>query len=159
MRRFGFVFALIFLLDQGVKFWFYRYCEGIEGSVVWESVALSLVLVLNKGVAFSFLSFMGVWLKYLQILALVGVSYLLYRQREYFLQNRLAFGLIFAGGCSNILDRFTYGGVVDYIYWHYYFNFAVFNFADVMIDLGGGLLLYQIFRGYASQRAISSARK
>ena len=159
MRRFGFVFALIFLLDQGVKFWFYHYCEGIEGSVVWESVALSLVLVFNKGVAFSFLSFMGVWLKYLQILALVGVSYLLYRQREYFLQNHLAFGLIFAGGCSNILDRFTYGGVVDYIYWHYYFNFAVFNFADVMIDLGGGLLLYQIFRGYASQRAISSARK
>ena len=29
--------------------------------------------------------------------------------------------LLYAGGLSNILDRFTYGGVVDYFYWHYWF--------------------------------------
>ncbi len=121
-------------------------CEGIEGCRVWEGEMLSLMLVFNQGVAFSFLSFLGEWLKYLQIVAIVLIILLLYRQKDYFFHHLFAFALIFAGGVSNILDRFVYGGVVDYIYWHYLFEFAVFNFADVMIDCGALLLLYGVLR-------------
>ena len=44
-------------------------------------------------------------------------------------------GLLLGGAFSNIYDRFIHGGVVDMVYWHCGFNFAVFNFADVMIDV------------------------
>ena len=50
--------------------------------------------------------------------------------------------MIFAAGISNILDRFIHGGVVDYIFWHYGFEFAIFNFADVMINLGVAMILF-----------------
>ncbi|MFA4832456.1 signal peptidase II, partial [Helicobacter pylori] len=38
-----------------------------------------------------------------------------------------------------------HGGVVDYVYYHYGFDFAIFNFADVMIDVGVGVLLLRQF--------------
>ncbi|DAB32382.1 MAG TPA: signal peptidase II, partial [Sulfurospirillum sp. UBA11407] len=38
-------------------------------------------------------------------------------------------------------DRFIHGGVVDYFYWHRWFEFAVFNFADVMINIAVALIL------------------
>ncbi|MBR6612645.1 MAG: signal peptidase II, partial [Campylobacter sp.] len=33
--------------------------------------------------------------------------------------------------------------VVDYIFWHKWFEFAVFNFADIMINLGVAIILLQ----------------
>jgi signal peptidase II len=51
--------------------------------------------------------------------------------------------LLYAGGLSNILDRFTYGGVVDYFYWHHWFEFAIFNIADVMIDLAVVIIIFK----------------
>ena len=48
-----------------------------------------------------------------------------------------------AGGLSIILDRFTYGAVVDYFYWHYGFEFAIFNLADVIINLAVVLIIYK----------------
>ena len=44
---------------------------------------------------------------------------------------------------ANILDRFLHGGVVDYIYWHYGFDFPIFNFADIIIDCGIVLFIWQ----------------
>ncbi|WP_233709982.1 MULTISPECIES: signal peptidase II [unclassified Helicobacter] len=158
MKVFLSTFLSVFILDQVVKYLFFYYAGGIDGMVLWENKIISLVLVFNKGIAFSFLSFLGIYLKYLQVLAICIATFLLWRQKGFFLQNTLAFGLIFAGGCSNLLDRFVYGGVVDYIYWHYYFEFAVFNLADVMIDLGIFLLLYKIMI-YKSHNANSSAIK
>ena len=51
--------------------------------------------------------------------------------------------LFYAGGLSNILDRFTYEGVVDYFYWHYGFEFAIFNIADVMINIAVAIIIYK----------------
>jgi len=54
--------------------------------------------------------------------------------------------LIIAGGFSNILDRIIHGGVVDFISvsfntWHW----ALFNIADVSINIGVIILLLQNF--------------
>ena len=53
-------------------------------------------------------------------------------------------GVILGAGASNVLDRFIHGGVVDYVFWHKWFNFAVFNFADVMINLGVVIILLRL---------------
>ncbi len=131
------VLLLVLLVDQAIKWWFVKNGLEYQGSVI------SLVLIYNKGVAFSLFDFLEEWLKYLQILLLVGIFIYLWRHREIFQSYCLPIGIIFGGGISNILDRFLHIGVVDYIYWHYKFEFAVFNFADVMINLGVFLIVIQ----------------
>ena len=59
--------------------------------------------------------------------------------------HTLPFALLFGGGVSNLIDRFIREGVVDYVFWHKYFEFAVFNFADIMINLAVFIMLIQIF--------------
>lgn len=73
---------------------------------------------------------------------MVFVSIYMIFHKETFKKYSLPLGIILGAGSSNIYDRFVYGGVVDYIYWHCGFNFAIFNFADVMIDLGVAIILY-----------------
>lgn len=132
------LFLVVFLIDQWIK-------HIIVGGFEYDSEAVSIALIYNKGVAFSMLSFLGPILKYLQILLVIVIWIILLRQRDLFVQNHYVFGIIFGAGCSNILDRFTYDGVVDYIHWHYVFDFpAVFNFADMMIDVGIGILVLKL---------------
>ncbi|WRG13993.1 signal peptidase II [Helicobacter pylori] len=132
------VFFLIFGVDQAIK---YAILEGFR----YESLMIDIVLVFNKGVAFSLLSFLEWGLKYLQILLILGLFIFLMRQKELFKNHVIEFGMVFGAGVSNVLDRFAHGGVVDYVYYHYGFDFAIFNFADVMIDVGVGVLLLRQF--------------
>lgn len=123
------IFATIFFIDQIVKFGFANLGWGATGSV------MNLELAYNYGVAFSMFEFLAEYLKYIQLfVVIIGTIYLL-KNQDIFYKYHIAIALLYAGGLSNILDRFTYGAVVDYFAWHYMFEFAIFNFADVMIDL------------------------
>ena len=121
-----FTLAGIFIIDQNIKMLF---VDGFR----YYTDCIDFILVYNKGVAFSMFAFLDEWLKYLQIIMVAGVfGYILHLK-----QICYAFptGLILGGAISNIYDRFIHGGVVDMVYWHCGFDFAVFNFADVMIDV------------------------
>jgi signal peptidase II len=130
MRAF-FVFLLVaigtFIIDQNIKLLF------VEG-YYRAGECIDLELHYNKGVAFSMLSFIGPYLKWIQSLLIIGILY--YVLKEGYLK-RYAFpvGLLIGGALGNVYDRFVHDGVVDYIAWHCGFNFAVFNYADVAIDL------------------------
>lgn len=127
----------IFIIDQNIKMLFvdgYRY----------YTECIDLILVYNRGVAFSLFAFLEEGLKWIQIALLAGViGYTLWLKKECYI---LPVGIMVGGGLSNVYDRFVHGGVVDYVYWHCGFNFAVFNFADVMIDLAVVWLLILNFR-------------
>lgn len=136
--------CIVFALDQSIKWCFLL--QGYEaGDMIYHTDVISLLLVFNKGVAFSMFAFLGEWLKILQILLLVGIFVYLWKHQELIAEYSIPIGIIFGAGLSNILDRFIHDGVVDYIFWHYKFEFAIFNFADVMIDLGVVLILYLAF--------------
>jgi len=110
----------------------------------WNNDWLSLILVYNKGVAFSMFEFLGPYLKFLQIGLMIAVIGLFYKEK--ILSNYpILSGMLLGAGISNILDRFTKEGVVDYIYYHGLFNFAVFNFADIIIDISIAMLLWYNF--------------
>lgn len=131
----------IFIVDQNLKSVF------LSG---WrhESSCISLTLAINKGVAFSMFSFLGEWLKWIQVILLASVLAFVVRGGHF---NRYAFplGLLYGAALGNIVDRFLHGGVVDYVYWHCGFDFAIFNFADVTIDIAVAILLYlNIFKKY-----------
>lgn len=124
--------AGIFIVDQNIKTLF---LEGYRH----HGECIDLTLLYNKGVAFSMFSFLESWLKWLQLVLISGVAgYVLYLRKPCYLAPT---GLLIGAGFSNVYDRFIHPGVVDYVYWHCGFNFAVFNFADVMIDVAVAWLL------------------
>ena len=63
-------------------------------------------------------------------------------QKYYF----FAFSLVIGGAIGNLIDRITYGAVVDFIDLHYQnLHWYVFNIADINISIGCVLLiLYEI---------------
>ena len=130
------VFVGLFLIDQFVKYGFANWGWDVDGPI------MSLKLAYNYGVAFSMFAFLAEYLKYIQLLILAGATIYLMKNKDVFSDYYIAVALIYAGGLSNILDRFTYGAVVDYFYWHYGFEFAIFNLADVIINLGVAIVIF-----------------
>lgn len=140
----------IFMIDQGIKEWAVLSAMqnyGLEKEALLNGLyplvkdsCISLDLVFNKGVAFSMFAFLKEWLKWIQLVMISGVVvYVVYlAKREY----SLAVGILVGAGFSNVYDRFIHGGVVDYVHWHCGFEFAIFNFADVMIDISIVWLLW-----------------
>lgn len=128
------LFIVLFLIDQYIKFLFVDGYERI-------GECISLVLAYNYGVAFSMFSFLEGNLKYIQIAIMLGGIIYLLLNKTVFEQYYIPTALLLAGGISNIYDRFIHGGVVDYIYWHCKFDFAIFNLADVLIDIAVVLIL------------------
>ena len=133
------LFIVLFSLDQYIKFLF---VNGFE----LRGECISLILAYNYGVAFSMFSFLEGNLKYIQIAIMLGGVIYLYLNKDTFMEYYIPLSLLFAGGISNILDRFIHGGVVDYVYWHCWFDFAIFNLADVLIDIAVVLILIISFR-------------
>jgi signal peptidase II len=131
------LFIFLFVIDQAIKYGFAHFDWNVQGPY------MSLHLAYNYGVAFSMFSFLAEYLKYIQLgIVFVAIVYLS-KNKDVFNDYYIPISLLFAGGLSNILDRFTYGGVVDFFYWHYGFEFAIFNVADVMIDLAIVLIIYK----------------
>jgi len=126
----------VIIADQTIKTIF---VDGFR----YDGECISLVLTYNRGVAFSLFSFLEDNLKWIQIAILTGVVFyiLKFSEKKYYLPASLVAG----AGISNIIDRFNYGGVVDYVYWHCWFDFAIFNFADVVIDFGVAWILILVY--------------
>ena len=132
-----FSIAGVFIVDQNIK---QLFVDGFR----YYTECIDLILVYNKGVAFSMFAFLGEYLKYIQAVLVLGVfGYIIYLNK---LCYSMASGFIIGGALSNVYDRFIHGGVVDMVYWHCGFDFAVFNFADVMIDVGVLWLLVLNFK-------------
>lgn len=133
----------IFMIDQGIKEFFILKAidiyhipqEMLYGHAldIYETACINMRLVFNYGVAFSMFAFLEGALKWLQLLLIAGVFIYVVRLNKscYALPS----GILIGAGFSNIYDRFIHGGVVDYVFWHCGFDFAIFNFADVMIDV------------------------
>ena len=138
MLAFFLMGAGVFLIDRALKDLF------LHGFFI-ETSCITFGYVLNKGVAFSLFSFLGKYLKWILLTLIAALGVYLYRNKL-LAKHPLIFGMLFGAAVGNLYDRFFYGGVIDYVYWHCGFDFAVFNFADVMIDLSVVLLLYFHFK-------------
>ncbi len=144
----------IFLIDQAIKDFFVLKAEEmyyLETNELYTKVldiytteCINMRLVFNHGVAFSMFAFLGEYLKYIQGTLVFGVMLYIIHNRE--LCYAIPGGIMVGAGFSNVYDRFIHGGVVDYVYWHCGFNFAIFNFADVMIDLAVAIIIFLQFK-------------
>ena len=134
-RLFILTAGLCLLVAQLVGYWVNASIP--EGSSVQINALLNFTHVRNHGGVFGMAQGQGWLFGALSVLLLAGVCANLWFGAVLARVEYLCFGLIVGGGASNILDRWVYGSVIDFIdvqgipYWHY-----VFNTADVMIHLG-----------------------
>jgi signal peptidase II len=110
----------------------------------------NLVLVYNKGAAFSFLADAGGWQRWFFTLlgVVVGgfIVWLLYRHTGQKLFC-LAVSLILGGAIGNVVDRVLYGHVIDFLDFHWRnMHFPAFNVADCAITVGAVLLILDELR-------------
>jgi signal peptidase II len=63
-----------------------------------------------------------------------------------------------AGAIGNLIDRVFLGHVIDFIHVHYgTYHWPVFNFADIVIDVGVGLILIDVVRDLCRPRDRATA--
>lgn len=110
----------------------------------------NLVLVFNKGAAFSLLANAPGWqtplFAFIAVTAAGIIGYLLVRHpgRRLF---SLALALILGGALGNLWDRLEWGHVVDFLDFHAAgWHWPAFNVADSAITVGAGLLILESFR-------------
>jgi signal peptidase II len=139
--------AALVALDQLVK-WavLARFAPGERVEV---SGFFNLVLVFNKGAAFSFLAQASGWqtplLSGFAIVAAAIISVLIVRDPQ---KKLLCTGLacVLGGAIGNVIDRLRFGHVVDFVDLHAMgWHFPAFNVADSAITLGAILLIYEGF--------------
>jgi signal peptidase II len=125
---------LLILIDQATKYLAYCYFLPTLPFIKWN-------LIFNTGVSFGIAANLPVML----IISCQIVFWL-------YLINAFPFSnfyiLISAGFLSNLLDRFTYGGVLDFIHIHHSkisLPFS-FNIADLYISIAGLYLLLTVYK-------------
>jgi len=143
-----------FMIDQNLKVMAMEAVNGVEYSTILKGSCIDLELHYNRGVAFSMLAFLGNNLKWVQLVLIAGIFFYIFYE-GYVKEYAFPLGLIVGGALGNLYDRFIHEGVVDYVAWHCGFDFAVFNYADVMIDLGVAIILIRSFLEYKREKNAS----
>lgn len=134
-------------IDQLIKLWAIANLQGQParpflqiGSLDW----IHLRYLENRGAAFSMLSGNRGFLIVFPVIMIAACLYVLHRYGKTRRWLQIAMPLIAAGGLGNLIDRIFRGGsVVDYLDVQL-FNFAVFNFADICVTVGVGLVIIGI---------------
>jgi len=146
---------LIIVFDQITKVLVTSHFQLGEGRMVTSF--FDLVFVFNKGAAFSFLANEAGWQRWFFTgLAFAISAWLSVLLRQHAGEKLIPFAvsLIIGGALGNVIDRFAYGAVVDFLSFHvagYYW--PAFNVADSGICVGVTLMLWsQFFVGDAHER-------
>jgi signal peptidase II len=137
--------ALIFSIDRFTKLFALQHCL-CEYRV---SDFLSFDLTINRGISWGILNTtdQSLFLLITGTIILITAVLIVHAYRR-FKKNYLIYGEIFVitGSLSNIIDRLSYGGVIDFIVcsWHDYI-FPTFNIADSAIVIGVMIMFFQLF--------------
>ncbi len=140
------VAAAVILVDQLVKH------AVLSGMTVGETIPLlddifHITYVQNRGAAFSMWEQQWVMLIVVPAVALAAGLVLIYIKRNIWSRlTLLSIALICGGGIGNLIDRIFQGYVVDMFDCRFFpfFDFPVFNVADISICVGCGLLILDI---------------
>lgn len=125
-------------LDQVIKLIVLKYLEPI-GSLPLIDGIIRLNYAENTGAAFGSFSSHTDWLSLFTLIVIVVGTALLMTKKIKFGVEYVCVAVILAGGAGNLIDRLYRGFVVDYIE-PLFIDFAIFNFADILVT-GGAILL------------------
>jgi len=140
------VIAATVIVDQGTKLLAERHLA--YGEQIDLLPILSLLRVHNPGIAFSLLEGFGDWGLIALTLAVTAIVLTLWqRSSEGGRAAAIGYALIIGGALGNLIDRFAYGHVVDFLYLHLGARpLFVFNLADTALTIGPILLILVLLR-------------
>lgn len=109
----------------------------------------NLTLVFNTGVSFGMFANMpygSLIIPFFVILVICVLFYILLTTKHPVVM--FAYSLVLSGAIGNTIDRFIYGGVVDFLDFYFHdWHYPAFNFADIFIFIGVFILIfYDIFK-------------
>lgn len=142
------VISMILLIgiDQLSKCLTVRYLKPVDTIAIIDGF-FSLTYVENRGAAFGFLQG-AKWLFVIIAVVLVVAGAIYYGRLCKKNGNRIlktSLILIGAGAVGNVIDRLYRGFVVDMIDFKIFgFSYPVFNFADIWVCAGAGLLIISV---------------
>ena len=114
----------------------------------------ALFLTHNPGIAFSMLSGAGAGpLIALSLGVTAFVTWLWISSPAERWISHWGFALIIGGAIGNLIDRISYGYVIDYFLFHLPgWSFAIFNLADAAITVGAGLVILDELLAWRANR-------
>lgn len=144
MKKAWMISSGIALLDQGIKVMIRRTEPGSIFAEIPGFVEISYSI--NPGAAFSMFSGQALWLAALSIALMLTLCVYVCRKMCLTISAEIALYCLLGGGIGNLIDRIVYRGVTDYIklLW---FDFPVFNLADVAITVSAAVLFVLLFFG------------
>lgn len=131
---------LLVALDQIIKLLVVNYLEPI-GSYPLIDGFIQLNYAENTGAAFGSFDRYTTLLSVFTFLAVVIGIVLLMLKKIKFGVEYVCVAIIIAGGLGNLVDRVFRGFVIDYIE-PLFINFAIFNFADILVTCSSAVLIF-----------------
>lgn len=142
------VAVIAILLDQITKLTILKTFQYFEFRPVTSF--FNLVLIYNKGAAFSFLAGETGWQRwFFTLLGVVAAAVIMFLLKRHNGQKMfcLSLSLILGGALGNVIDRVMYGHVVDFLDFHVGgWHWPAFNVADSCIVVGAILLVIDELR-------------
>ena len=146
--RYFIIAVLIIVLDQLTKWMVLARFTYAERLTIIDGF-FDLILVYNKGAAFSFLADAGGWQKYFFTILAFAICIYLGRgivKNQFTTIGKFAAAFIIGGALGNVVDRLIHGHVVDFLLFYYKnWSYPAFNLADSFICVGAVLLLWDAF--------------
>ena len=142
--KFYFFYLSIFIiiLDQFTK---YLIFNNYKLFINKDFLLFRLDFIRNYGAAFNLFSGSRIFLSLISLIFAVILIYLILRKNSYNILDLYSYSFILGGTIGNGIDRIIKGFVIDFINLNI-INFPVFNIADISINIGFLILLYNIFK-------------
>lgn len=125
------------LLDRITKVWAISTLKSGNDIVVIKNI-FAFSYVENRGAAFGILQNKTIFLALTTLIVVSGMIYYLFKFKPQSKILKLSISFIIAGAIGNLVDRFYYTYVVDFIQLHYkdVYYFPTFNIADMLVVFG-----------------------
>lgn len=137
---------ILFVVDQISKLLIDNFLVLGKSYTIFDRF-LYVTKAYNDGVSFSMLQGQR-WFIILISFVVMVFLYLYMQKFKINKKNIIAFSLIYGGLFGNLVDRFVYGYVIDFIdFYVFNYNYPIFNFADSFICIGIAILLYSVYMG------------
>ena len=150
-QRVGLLIALLVLAADQVSKWWILAVVMQPPAVIEVTPFLNIVLAWNRGISFGLFNGGGqgaaTW-PFIAVSLAIAVFLVIWLARAERRWTAAALGLLIGGAVGNVIDRFRFGAVVDFLDLHVgVYHWPAFNLADSAIVIGATFLFLETLFG------------
>ena len=136
------IVSIVIILDQISKYYIsLNYDYFLNRNILFFSINY----IRNYGAAFNIFEGNRIFLSSISIFSSLILIYFIFFSKKLNTFDRYGLSLILSGSLGNGIDRIIKGYVIDFINLKL-FNFPIFNIADIAINIGCIILIFNYFK-------------